>query len=85
MANELFVGGRVILLARDVEKMSKLCDETGYPTRSFVEHLREYIGAHGTVYAVHGSTGHVSVQFPVNPTTGFRGWSFSMHSDWLKD
>jgi hypothetical protein len=84
MANELFVGGRVILLARDVEKMSKLCDETGYPTRSFVEHLREYIGAYGTVYAAH-ATGHVSVQFPVNPTTGYRGWSFSMHSDWLKD
>lgn len=85
MENEVLPGEWVVLLAENVEKMNRLNESTGVPSRSFIDHISEYIGAEGTVYDVHGETGYVSVQFHVNPTTGYRGWSFSMHSDWLKD
>jgi hypothetical protein len=82
MARTFKVGDTVSVDWNDVQGMFER-SRSGYPSLSFVQQIAEYEGAIGDVEAVFADTGFIAVRFRNNPKTGYRGWLFQLHTDWL--
>lgn len=76
---------KLIFRESNIRRLERLYRENQFPGMSFIAHLREYVGAEYAITAEHGDCGFVTISFPVNPTTGWHGWSFQMHKTWIEN